>query len=81
MKGEGIRRELEGIRDLAGRHSFRAGLHQQSEHVETVVLGERGKSYDSIRFFHYFNEYRTLDGLSRVISMNIEIANQHHVAS
>src|SRR6516165_8961680 len=52
MKGERIGRELENAGDLACGHSFRSGLHQQPEYVETIILGERSKSCDGIRLFH-----------------------------
>jgi hypothetical protein len=52
MKGEGIRREFESAGDLACGQSLRPGFHQQSEYVETIILGERGKSRDGICLFH-----------------------------
>jgi len=52
MKCKHTGRELKSAGNLAGRHSVRAGLHQQAEHVETIILRERGESCDSISLFH-----------------------------
>ena len=40
----GGNRQLFG--DLAGRHAFRAGLHEQPVHLQTAVLREGGESLD-----------------------------------
>ena len=42
MERQGVGREAEGGRHLAGGESVRTGLHQQPEHVEATVLGESG---------------------------------------
>src|SRR5205085_6541001 len=52
MKREGIRCELQRAGNRACRHSLRSGLNQQSEHVETIVLGKRRERRDGIYFFH-----------------------------
>ena len=52
VKCQGVGRELERGGDLARGHTLRSGLHQQAEHVETTVLGERGQSRDGICLFH-----------------------------
>ena len=43
-----VRREAERARDRAGRHALVAGPHQQTEHVEAVVLGKRGQSRQGV---------------------------------
>ena len=48
MKGERIRGETEFFGDLAGGHALRAGLHQQTEDFQAVVLGKRAQSRDGI---------------------------------
>jgi len=59
MKRQRIGREVELFRDLAGGHTVRSGLNQQTENIEAVILRESGQSHDGIRRFH--------------ISTNIEI--------
>src|SRR5438477_12889188 len=43
MKGERVGRETEFFSDLASRHALRAGLHQQTEDFQAVVLGKRAQ--------------------------------------
>jgi hypothetical protein len=52
MKRQRIGREVECFGNLAGRHAFGPGLHKQAEHVEAIVLGERGQGRDGICLFH-----------------------------
>jgi hypothetical protein len=52
MKGQRVRRELERFGHGAGWHPLQAGLHQQPEHIEPIVLSERGQGRDGIRLFH-----------------------------
>jgi hypothetical protein len=51
MKGQRVGGEPKSARHLAGREAVRAGLHQQPEHVEPIVLGEGGQRRDSLLFF------------------------------
>src|ERR1700744_688949 len=40
VKGQRVRCEAEPFGDLTGRHAFRAGLDQQPEDIQTVLLGQ-----------------------------------------
>ena len=46
MKGQRVGRETKRFGDGARSHTLGAGLHQQAEHVEAVVLGEGGQGRD-----------------------------------
>ena len=48
MKGQRVGRETKRFGDGARSHTLEAGLHQQAEHVEAVVLGEGGQGRDGI---------------------------------
>ena len=48
MKGQRGRGDAEALGDPAGRQAAGAGLHQQAEHVEPIVLGERGQGRDDV---------------------------------
>src|SRR5208282_4806778 len=52
MKSERIRRETKRSGDFARGHPLRSGLYQQTEYVETIVLGERGQSRNGVGVFH-----------------------------
>jgi hypothetical protein len=52
MKGQRVRCEIERGCDRAGRHPLGSGLHQQAEHVEPIVLSERGQGCDDVWLFH-----------------------------
>jgi hypothetical protein len=52
MKGQRIWSEAEGGSDRARRHSLGAGLHEQPEYVEPIILSESGQGRDDIRLFH-----------------------------
>lgn len=60
MKREGVRREAELFRDLAGGQSFRPGLYKQAENIEAVILGERGECRDGFYRFHISTNMETL---------------------
>jgi hypothetical protein len=52
MKCQCVGRELELARDCTGGKPLRSRLHQQTEYIETAILGERGQGRDGIGVFH-----------------------------
>ena len=43
MKSERVRSEVERIGYAARRHPLRPGLHEQTEHIEAIVLRKSGQ--------------------------------------
>jgi hypothetical protein len=48
------------------RPPFRAGLHQQPEHIEAIVLSKRGERRDGILSIPYFNEFEIVAARSGI---------------
>jgi hypothetical protein len=59
MEGQRVGRNAQRRRDLSRRPPLRARLHQQSEHVEPIVLRERPERRDRIRLFHISMDIET----------------------
>ena len=52
VEGQGGRRQVELLPDLACGHSFRPRLHQQPEDRQTGFLRQGGKGLDGLLRFH-----------------------------
>src|SRR5688572_22617259 len=52
VEGKRVRGQRERRRDLARGHALRAGLDEEPEHVEPVVLRERAERRDGLALFH-----------------------------
>ena len=74
MKGQRIRREVERVGDLPGRHAFRAGLHQQAKHREAIAPGRAPREpATACVVFHISTNMELWGGASRIISTIIEM--------
>ena len=52
MKRQRVRGKVKLFRYMSGGHSVRARLYQQTENIETVVLGESGQCRHCVLCFH-----------------------------
>jgi hypothetical protein len=52
VKRQGVRSKVERGSHRPRRHPFRSGLHEQPEHIETIVLRKRRESPYRICLFH-----------------------------
>ena len=52
MEGQGVVRQLEPPRDVAGRHAVWPALHEQAKDIEAAFLRERAQRANSVRYFH-----------------------------
>ena len=46
MEREGVLRELEPPRDVAGSHAARSALHKQTDDLQPALLGKRAQRTD-----------------------------------
>jgi hypothetical protein len=76
MERERVRREIELLGHLAGRHPLPTGLYQLPEHVEAIILSESSQSHHGVFFFHNSTNMEILPQCQGLISTTIEINSE-----